>query len=102
MSTSWRVIANRKEEGKLVWTQEPRPVIVSSIGPASAGSLLVLNSEGKIDASLIPGGSYLMAQDGQSLPQRTYLNFQLSFSLVDDPETDSTDVLLSDIDMGTF
>jgi len=105
MSTAWSVLLNRIDGLSHVWKEWRVNVVTQSEGSASAGAIPMLNSGGVLDQSLLPSSSangYLMQQNGVALPQRDYLNFQLSFTLVDDPTNNSTDVTLTALDMGTF
>jgi hypothetical protein len=55
MATQWSVLANRKDKrGQKVWTEWRVDAVSTGGCPAQAGALVLLDSCGKIDPSLLP------------------------------------------------
>jgi hypothetical protein len=56
MGTLWSIIANRMDGLNTVWTEWRSKLISVSSGPADAGAIPMLDSNGQIDSSMLPGG----------------------------------------------
>ncbi len=54
--TLWSLISNRKDGLSTVWKEWRAKLISVSSGPPDAGAIPMLDSTGKIDPSMIPGG----------------------------------------------
>lgn len=105
MSTVWSLLANQKDDGQSVFKQSRRSLLATSTGAGDAGAVVMLGPSGLIDTSMLPGsatGGYTMQVDGVDLPDEKFLNFRFSFSLVDNPANQSTDVFITALDVGTF
>jgi len=57
MSTIWSIIVNRIDGAAQVWKEWRSNLISTSTGAADAGAIPMLGPDGKIDPSMIPGGS---------------------------------------------
>jgi hypothetical protein len=57
MGTLWSIITNRKDGTNTVWTEWRSWLISVSSGPADAGAIPMLDSNGQIDSSMIPSSA---------------------------------------------
>src|SRR5208282_5073201 len=81
MATQWSVIANRKDKrGQKVWTEFRVDAVAAGGCPAQAGALVLLDSCGKIDSSLLPAlpsssCCIELEVNGVKVPDQNVLNF---------------------------
>lgn len=100
MATIWSVILNRIDSiGQTVWKEWRGKVVTSSSGSSDAGAIPMLGEDGKLDSSMVSGGTgggHTIQVNGAPLPQETILNFVGStVTGTDIPATSTTQVYIS-------
>lgn len=96
MATIWSIIVNRIDGAGVVWKEWRSKLISVSSGPPDAGSIPMLGPDGKIDPSMVTGGS------GTATLKQTEIDFgplpvaEKSFTIID-PDVTPASKLVGEI-----